>query len=87
MEIFNCLFKLNPASIARQDVFAEMTNKTMDGTTQSSRENPYPPPSAGGLALSRKKAETISEAKRSLRLRTSQGNDDRFLKNIKLAKQ
>jgi flagellin-like hook-associated protein FlgL len=64
-----------------------MAKKTMDGTTQSSRENPDPRPRPGGPALLRNEAKTISEAKRSLRLRTRQGHEDRFLKNVELAKQ
>ena len=87
MEIFNCPFKLSPASITWQHVFLGMANKTMDGTTQSSRENPDPRPRPGGPALSRNETKTILEAKRSLKLRTRQGHEDRFLKNIELAKQ
>jgi flagellin-like hook-associated protein FlgL len=87
MEIFNCPCKFSPASITRQQVLLGMANKTMDGTTQSSRENPDPRPRPGGPALSRNEASTILEARRSLELRTSQGHEDRFLKNIELAKR
>ncbi len=86
MEVSGFPSKLSPLSVTSSHVFAGIVDKTMVSMRQNLKENPVRRSQPEELAWSQKRVGGISETKRSLRLKTRQDHQDRFVSNISLAK-
>lgn len=85
MEVFNFSFKLNPAVVVFQQIFAGIAHKTVDTVIQNLKRTPYRLFKPEKLTLRHKRINVISETRQSLQSRAELGNQDRFLNNISLA--
>lgn len=86
MKAFSLPFKRKPALVASQRVFAGIVNRTVNSMTQNSKGNPDPASKPEVPGWSHEKTNTISEAKRTLRLKARSDDQDQFLKNVSLAR-
>ena len=86
MKVLHFPFRLNPVLVIFQQIFIGIVHKTMDTLIQNLKRNADRLLKSEKSALIHKTVNVISERGKSLRARVELGDQDRFLRNISLAK-